>query len=444
MLNDNDPKAVIRRDSFSVSQESQVYRGSLFGRLRSLVLAAVLAGLTLIGPTGIPEILAQATKIAVQGLSAYPALKQIPFGFILPFTLAPLAIWGILLAIAVYYLSVVSLKVILRADRIDCRVLGLKRELSFSEIASIQRTSVFNSLPILIIRPKTPDRPKILMPAIFDDNKAFIAWTSSFQRYQAEKGREEHELEQLAMRDPALGATPAERKTHYKRAVNLIAWPLIAAFCLAFLVLFRLIPATAGYCALISLPWITAFLAAAAKRRLHFAEDHKSVRTNALISLGCCTFALELEAARLYDLIDATQAVIPAIILFLALTALYVVTLRSIFRRLRALLGFLLMAGVYADASTIHLNAIFAAIPTESYQAAVLDKDMTVSDSRRSRSKHWHLTLAPWGPVGTQTEINVGRELYHRVSVGDKVCLTLHRGALDIQYYDIDICESSF
>jgi hypothetical protein len=82
MLNDNNPKTVIRRDSFPVSQESQVYRGSFFVRLRSLVLAVLLVGLTLIGPTGIPEILTQATKIATQGLSGYPLLKQIPLGFI--------------------------------------------------------------------------------------------------------------------------------------------------------------------------------------------------------------------------------------------------------------------------------------------------------------------------------------------------------------------------
>ena len=64
MLNDNNPKAVIRRDSFPFSQARQVYRGSFFNRLRSFVLAACLFGLTLIGPTGIPEILQHVIKIA--------------------------------------------------------------------------------------------------------------------------------------------------------------------------------------------------------------------------------------------------------------------------------------------------------------------------------------------------------------------------------------------
>ncbi|MDY0885172.1 hypothetical protein ACFPL7_02645 [Dongia soli] len=190
----------------------------------------------MIGPTGIPEILAQATKIATQGLSVYPALKQIPFGLILPFTLAPLAMWGILLVIAVYYLSVASLKAVLHPDQIDCRVLGLRRALSFSEIASIQRISVLNSLPILIIRPRAPDRPKILMPAIFDDNKAFNAWKSSFQVYQIEKEGEEHELKHLVMRDPALGATRRKDRSttsapsisSHGRLSPAFAWPSLS------------------------------------------------------------------------------------------------------------------------------------------------------------------------------------------------------------------------
>ncbi|MDY0885171.1 hypothetical protein ACFPL7_02650 [Dongia soli] len=134
-----------------------------------------------------------------------------------------------------------------------------------------------------------------------------------------------------------------------------------------------------------------------------------------LVSLGFCAFALEVEAARVYDLIDTTQVMAPAIILFLALTATYVVRLRSIFRRPRALVGFLLMAGIYADASTVHLNAILASAPTQAYQATTLNKEMTISNSRRSKSRNWHLTLAPWGPLTAQTEISVHQALYDRV-----------------------------
>jgi hypothetical protein len=66
-----------------------------------------------------------------------------------------------------------------------------------------------------------------------------------------------------------------------------------------------------------------------------------------------------------------------------------------------------------------------------------------VLDARTQESRggtSYVLTLAPWGPVAESSDIHIPFALYHGLSRGDTVCMSLHRGRLGLPWYDVDVC----
>ena len=69
------------------------------------------------------------------------------------------------------------------------------------------------------------------------------------------------------------------------------------------------------------------------------------------------------------------------------------------------------------------------------YQAEVQFKSRTYG-----RNNGYHLTLAPWGPIGQSTTIGVSSAVYDKVSERSPICILLHRGALGLAWYDVEAC----
>lgn len=58
------------------------------------------------------------------------------------------------------------------------------------------------------------------------------------------------------------------------------------------------------------------------------------------------------------------------------------------------------------------------------------------------RSTSYNLTLAPWGPVAAARSISVSSSAYDAFNPGDRVCVTLHPGALGLAWYAIATCQT--
>lgn len=56
------------------------------------------------------------------------------------------------------------------------------------------------------------------------------------------------------------------------------------------------------------------------------------------------------------------------------------------------------------------------------------------------RSTSYHLSLAPWGPRTTASDVSVSSSFYNQINPGAEVCIGLHGGALSIPWFVVHLC----
>jgi hypothetical protein len=59
------------------------------------------------------------------------------------------------------------------------------------------------------------------------------------------------------------------------------------------------------------------------------------------------------------------------------------------------------------------------------------------------KSTTYYLDLAPWGPLQKPNKISVSSSSYRDAVPGDQICLDLHPGRLQAQWYQRVDCSSS-
>jgi hypothetical protein len=74
--------------------------------------------------------------------------------------------------------------------------------------------------------------------------------------------------------------------------------------------------------------------------------------------------------------------------------------------------------------------------PPQTYEAAVVGKTRS-----HARATSFRLKLAPWGPRPREQAVSVEWDLYRSVSVGDRICVDLHRGAFGARWFQIARCN---
>ena len=88
-----------------------------------------------------------------------------------------------------------------------------------------------------------------------------------------------------------------------------------------------------------------------------------------------------------------------------------------------------------AGAATVAKRILDVFAPT-TYHAEILDKRVV-----HGKATYYQLTVAPWGPRTTENRIEVSRDLYRAVNVGDSVCANMKHGALGVRWYDVTACH---
>lgn len=102
-------------------------------------------------------------------------------------------------------------------------------------------------------------------------------------------------------------------------------------------------------------------------------------------------------------------------------------------RRIGVLLfSVFILAPLYGYAAVISLNGILDGSTPGVYQASVVQKRIS-----RGKTNSYYLQLSPWGPRRTEQEVDVGRLVYERHGIGDKVDVIVRQGRLGIPWFRV-------
>jgi hypothetical protein len=134
-------------------------------------------------------------------------------------------------------------------------------------------------------------------------------------------------------------------------------------------------------------------------------------------------------------IIHSNQILIWIAVIFIAFVAAMLQPALNSVNRLGAIIGILVIGGLYSvgvihTADTVPDHSI-----PQPFQAQVLD--MHVS---HGRSTSYYLSLAPWGPMTSVSNVDVSPRTYNQVQVGDYVCLGLYPGFLHAPWYTLTSC----
>ncbi|WP_125932662.1 hypothetical protein [Hymenobacter glacialis] len=90
-------------------------------------------------------------------------------------------------------------------------------------------------------------------------------------------------------------------------------------------------------------------------------------------------------------------------------------------------------AAVYGYSASATFNAAFDDTQGQVFSTEVLSKSMS-----SGKTTTYHLTVAPWGPFTTETDVQVGSNYYQATRSGDKVRVRLQPGRLGVPWFEAD------
>jgi hypothetical protein len=96
---------------------------------------------------------------------------------------------------------------------------------------------------------------------------------------------------------------------------------------------------------------------------------------------------------------------------------------------------FYILAFCYGLGAVSAVNGYLDVSDPVLYRATVLGKHVS-----RGRTTTYRLTLVPWGPRTGENTVEIPKEMYDVVNIGDSVCPSVKRGALGVAWYDVFGC----
>lgn len=188
--------------------------------------------------------------------------------------------------------------------------------------------------------------------------------------------------------------------------------------------------------ALASFPWIAIALVhdSEGRIRLDHPEDRKMTVTWSafLIPIGVL-FAL----ADRHNL-DWRQLIPWALAISAALTFANVRVLPGPVSKWRVF-TLLVAYAFYGYSVAEAINTRFDPSPAAVSRSRVIEKERTKRILSR-RSYYYSLTLEPWGPYPEGNKADISDSEGESLEPGDEVCLTLHRGVLQISWFTAKLC----
>jgi hypothetical protein len=105
---------------------------------------------------------------------------------------------------------------------------------------------------------------------------------------------------------------------------------------------------------------------------------------------------------------------------------------RSWQTRFMGILVIAICSYVYGFSTIVAVNCVYDHSTSRHYQTRVMDKWV-----RHSRGSRYNFKLARWRNAGGEEIISVSRQMYERLNIDDPMHIYVHRGLLQIPWYEI-------
>jgi hypothetical protein len=270
----------------------------------------------------------------------------------------------------------------------------------------------------------------------FETDGDYSAWFH--QLTDLDKRDRDLMLDEIA-REEALGSSPNERLSALSIAKTWSVAILVATIAVAVALNFAdpdlWIPAAI---ALALAPIVVLILIRRAPLLYTVMKPRSDPRADLGMILIVAGFGL-LIRERGVHLVAQPPILLIAVVIALVYTAGLYSSIQSGNAFIGRLIGLLFFIGVYGHGLAVLADSLPDHSQPQSFTTSVVEKHV----SRGGRSTSYVLELAPWGPLQERNSLNVSSREYAHTGIGDQVCLLLHPGALDSQWYERITCSTS-
>jgi hypothetical protein len=322
-------------------------------------------------------------------------------------------------------------RMIIEGSRIEVRTAFGQKSAEVSEIEGVRtittRNGTYQELGL------KEGRASIAISSALSTDDDFRAW---FQQIPDLDQRDREALLAEISSDAELGSTPEERLAALKKAKTIGILILVLGLAAGAGVIFGTsawIKLSAVLLALI--PVATWFLLQRSPL-LYVVFKRKGdprAELSYLTLIPGVAFFIALRDIHMVSL--QSLALIFALVLLVSTAAFYTASRKSSARR--ALIGLIIFSGAYAGGLTGAANTLFDRSKPTSYAVPVVGGRVS-----HGKSTTYYLRLAPWGPVTSEKDVSVPSSVYHGMSIGDVVCVSLHSGALHAPWFTVASCPA--
>jgi hypothetical protein len=219
--------------------------------------------------------------------------------------------------------------------------------------------------------------------------------------------------------------------------VNYASWTNaanVAALLMLFAALFTRSAAVAAM--LILMPWAALGVVRLTTGAVRIDRARRESRKpNLALVYAMPSFALTGASLLSAHVLRWTEAVIPTLVLALAMFAATLWVERHLARLSWTLTPFVFLAAMYGIGASLQANILLDRSEPQLFRAPVEGKRVV-----RGKSTEYRLQLGEWGPQTAGSRVSVPFPLYVAASPGTPVCIGLRAGALGIRWYTVARC----
>ena len=383
---------------------------------------------------------AASTRAAALILAAAPTVLLVLMLIVVLVRGLPLLHTGMLLVVLLaipgwlWVYTVSTARIVLHADRIErINIFGTKSVAA--ETVAGYRSSWQPG--VIVLMPKDEKGPALAVPEAARLDSAGQAWLTSLPDLDETLTAPAYEH---ARSDPRFGATEPARTAFVTATRESVKFINIAAWAVAFLGVLLPWPRTVAIALLTLFPLGALAYAARVHPLVRIAVEETKSRPLTLVSpFIACWLALSFRSLRELYLLNPFPLAIPAVIAAVALA----VAARRIDSKLRrdatAAWTFGIFAfAFYTGSAAGQFNELADPWPSRTYETIV--EEVLAPEGRPTE---YRLNLRPWGDGERDTGLAVPQHVHDSLAAGDRICITVHPGALAATWYEVERCSTS-
>jgi hypothetical protein len=328
-----------------------------------------------------------------------------------------------LLAVAVFY------RITLQFDSIEVFEIYRRRQLQRGDIEGRSHQAYGYSMSAWVLVPKPGFGGKIKLSTLLKTDKDYLSWIRSLPDLDLKKQKEaEQERREAVAALHARGITEAT----LRRAATVLNWSTYG-FGFAGFFLSSVPPVLTWL--LILLPWVAIFLVAKFTPFYRFGGPRNGPLPDLTMALIGPGFFLMLSSLQHVAPVAWEAALSLAVLGSVLLTGAAFWSDPYLKTRLGLSALLLALGCSYGYGAGMQVNVLLDRSAPQTFAVAVQSKRVN-----HGKSTTYHLQLAPWGPHADGQDILVSSNFYARTKSGDRICMELRPGALNVAWSQVREC----